>query len=275
MKKLLFFDCETTGLPVDFNAPPEEFAYWPELVQLGWMLTDDTGRRLKWYNEMVKPRVKTLNLLERVALRKSVVCKFSPGWHIPPDMVHGISHERAMSLGLPIGKVLEAFRIACAQADCLIAHNADFDLPVIRATYFREGEIPPISHLPVYCTQKQTTHVARIKNYKNGRGYGLYKWPSLAELHGFCKFGIIEDAHDALADVEATARCFFHIREHYPDAFADFYLRANRTCMFCGCDDDDCSQCITAQGFPCSWINDRCCSRCEHLYQQSLQNFML
>jgi len=36
----------------------------------------------------------------------------------------------------------------------------------------------------------------------------------------------------------------------------------NRTCRVCGCTDEDCSQCIEAQGFPCHWIENDLCSRC-------------
>lgn len=38
--------------------------------------------------------------------------------------------------------------------------------------------------------------------------------------------------------------------------------QAIRRCRVCGCTDDDCSQCIAAQGYPCHWIEDDLCSRC-------------
>lgn len=264
MKKFLFFDTETTGLAEDFNADPREFELWPNLVQLGWMLTDETGKRLKWYNEIIKPRTEAIDLWRGKPPKGFFTARFSPGWTIPPNMIHGISGKAAMESGLDIQTVLWAFREACAQADAAICHNVDFDLPVIRAAYYREGLTPPTGHLPFYCTQKQTTHVVKAKKARYGRGYGLYKWPSLAELHGFCGFGIVEDAHDALADVEATAKCFFHVQKRYPDAFETPYHAGRRTCVFCGCTEEDCSQCIEEQGYPCHWISDRVCSRCEH-----------
>lgn len=33
-------------------------------------------------------------------------------------------------------------------------------------------------------------------------------------------------------------------------------------CRICGCTDDDCSQCVAAQGYPCHWVEDDLCSRC-------------
>ena len=36
-----------------------------------------------------------------------------------------------------------------------------------------------------------------------------------------------------------------------------------RKCKVCGCTDDDCRQCIEAQGFACYWVEPDLCSRCE------------
>jgi len=45
-----------------------------------------------------------------------------------------------------------------------------------------------------------------------GKG-GRYKWPTLTELH-IKLFGTkFEDAHDALADTTACAKCFFKLVE--------------------------------------------------------------
>lgn len=35
-----------------------------------------------------------------------------------------------------------------------------------------------------------------------------------------------------------------------------------QTCRVCGCTDDDCSQCIEVQGYPCHWVEEDLCSRC-------------
>lgn len=40
------------------------------------------------------------------------------------------------------------------------------------------------------------------------------------------------------------------------------FLGPERFCRICGCTDDDCSQCIEAQGEPCFWIEENLCSRC-------------
>lgn len=37
----------------------------------------------------------------------------------------------------------------------------------------------------------------------------------------------------------------------------------NRRCRACGCTDEDCRQCIKAQGHPCYWVEATLCSRCQ------------
>jgi hypothetical protein len=35
-----------------------------------------------------------------------------------------------------------------------------------------------------------------------------------------------------------------------------------RRCRVCGCTDDDCTQCVEANGEPCHWVEADLCSRC-------------
>ncbi len=39
-------------------------------------------------------------------------------------------------------------------------------------------------------------------------------------------------------------------------------MSEKQTCRQCGCTDDDCSQCVKAQGRPCCWVEPDLCSRC-------------
>lgn len=48
-----------------------------------------------------------------------------------------------------------------------------------------------------------------------------------------------------------------------------------RTCVICGCTDEDCSQCIAATGEPCHWIDPDLdlCSRCDNeMMDEALQD---
>ena len=54
---------------------------------------------------------------------------------------------------------------------------------------------------------KESTDYCKIP----GR-YG-YKWPNLAELHKKLFNADFEEAHNALVDVEITAKCFWKLKE--------------------------------------------------------------
>lgn len=58
-----------------------------------------------------------------------------------------------------------------------------------------------------YCTMKRTTDLVGIPK---GHGGGN-KYPKLSELYRFLFDEDFENAHDAMADVTATAKCFQEI----------------------------------------------------------------
>ena len=196
--KYLFFDTETTGLPVNYNAPANDLVNWPRIVQLAWAIYDNSESRLiARCNYIVKPM----------------------GFTIPPNMVHGISNDYAKKTGYKLKNIMNLFYDDLIDADYIVAHNLDFDLPICGAEFIRTLGEDMIGWRPGFCTQKQTTNWARIPA-KSGQGY---KWPSLAELHRACGFGEIKNAHDAASDVEACAKCFFYIKSNSPNTFNLLY----------------------------------------------------
>jgi DNA polymerase-3 subunit alpha len=52
----LIFDTETTGLPEDYNAPVSNGENWPRLVQLAWQLHRENGDLIRAQNFIVKPK---------------------------------------------------------------------------------------------------------------------------------------------------------------------------------------------------------------------------
>ena len=42
----LFFDTETTGLPKNWKAPVTDIDNWPRMIQIGWLLSDENGKRI-------------------------------------------------------------------------------------------------------------------------------------------------------------------------------------------------------------------------------------
>ena len=183
----LFFDTETTGLPKDWKAPITNFDNWPRIVQLAWLVYDSKGNQILKNEFIIKPS----------------------GFEIPIEAsnVHGITTEYALEHGAPIEEVLLKFESHCEKSKYLIAHNINFDTRVAGSEYLRILSRNPISKLEHLCTMESSTNYCKIPG-----NYG-YKWPKLSELH-IKLFGVdFEGAHDALADIEATAKCFWEMKQ--------------------------------------------------------------
>ena len=185
----LFFDTETTGVPKDYNAPASNTENWPRLVQLGWILTDKDGEEISSGNYIVKP----------------------DGFVIPSEAayVHGITTEKALSEGESLKTVIDCFLADAKRAKCYVGHNISFDQHVVGAELCRLSMVDSVSNGESICTMKTSTDYCKIPGY-----YG-YKWPKLQELHKIL-FGFdFEEAHDAMADISATKKCFFEMKKRH------------------------------------------------------------
>ena len=183
----LFFDTETTGLPMNYQAPVEDSNNWPRLVQLAWLLSDKNGKEISRNSLIIKPE----------------------GFIIPEEAaaVHGITTEQAIAEGIDIGEALAEFSKVLATTKILVAHNISFDEKIMGAEFIRKDIKHNLIELPKICTMQKSTDYCQIEG-----NYG-YKWPKLIELHQKLFNEDFEDAHDALADVKACARCFFELIE--------------------------------------------------------------
>ena len=184
----LIFDTETTGLPKQYNAPLTDFDNWPRLVQLAWQLHDDKGNLVENHNLLVKPE----------------------GFVIPIDakMVHGISTEHATKYGLPLHEVLDTFLKSAEKAKYFVGHNIDFDLCIVGCEFLRDRNTNPLRAWPRVdtCTEK----TAEFCKLPGGKG-GKYKLPKLNEIHEILFGSKFDSAHNASADVQATARVFLEL----------------------------------------------------------------
>jgi DNA polymerase-3 subunit alpha len=183
----LIFDTETTGLPNNFNAPLTNFDNWPRVVQLAWQLHAADGSLIEVGNHIIKP----------------------DGFNIPfnATKIHGITTEHALEVGKPIAEVLQIFAEVVSKTKYLVGHNIDFDIHVMGSEYLRVRE-NPLENYPRVDTCTETT--AEFCKLPGGR-YGRFKLPSLTELHKILFEEKFSEAHNASADVEASARVFFEL----------------------------------------------------------------
>ncbi len=185
---LLFLDTETTGLPKSATDPIEK---WPRIVQLAWSLYDNDGT---------------------CESRNSFII-YPTDFSIPMDSarIHGITTERAKSEGVSLYKVLPQFNADVEKAETVVAHNLDFDLPIVTTEFLRCSLETGLAEKQKFCTMKTPQVVSWCKlPSKSGRGY---KWPTLNELHLRLFETEFVDCHDAGDDVEACVRCYFELQK--------------------------------------------------------------
>ena len=184
----LIFDTETTGLPKNWKAPVSDTDNWPRCVQIAWQLHDELGNLVEANSFIIKPH----------------------GYDIPyeSEKIHGISTQLAELEGEKLEIVLKEFNNSISKSKFIIGHNVNFDLNVIGCEFHRLNTLSNIELTDVLDTCTETT--ATLCKLPGGRG-GKFKLPTLTELHEFLFSAPFQDAHNATADVEATARCFLEL----------------------------------------------------------------
>lgn len=190
---ILFFDTETTGLVVDGKDPTHPSQPMP--VQLGMKL--DTAKRKE---------VGAINYLIR-----------TEGWIVGERAteVTGIDNALADKYGIDLITAMELFFDYVENADIIVAHNARFDITVMRratAVYCEKMGVDvfdPFEGKKLICTMLSAINIVKAKPKRKGQ----WKWPRLEECVKHF-FGRTHDgAHDALVDVRATAEVFYHLTD--------------------------------------------------------------
>ena len=182
--KILFFDTETTGLPKNWKAPVHQLDNWPRLVQIAWQVYNSNGDLLEEHEYVIKP----------------------VGFIIPSEAsaVHKITTQKALKIGEDLLTILKVFRSSVKGCEILVAHNYSYDYNIMGSELLRNGLENSLYEKEHICTMNASTEFCKIAG-----PYG-YKWPKLEELHDIL-FSESFNAHDALDDIRATARCFWKL----------------------------------------------------------------
>jgi DNA polymerase III subunit epsilon len=182
----LFFDTETTGLPVSWKALISDVDNWPRVVQLAWAVFDNRGRKTGARSYVIRP----------------------DGFTIPKDAerIHGISTLRAKRTGIPISEALDDLMEVLGRSRVVVAHNFSFDGNVVGAEFYRLGIRNQFRRKVQVCTKESGTDFCALP----GR-YG-FKWPTLTELHLKLFGKKVRETHNAASDVATCAKCFFELK---------------------------------------------------------------
>lgn len=190
---ILFFDTETTGffqdrLPVDH---PDQ----PYIVQLAAQLCEDGGGPVSGFSFIVNPGIGVVTIPDRASA------------------VHGITNERAAQFGVSLEFALSAFTHLYQRANLVCAHNIKFDRGVIETAISRHYKKVMPLRKPLFCTMEAATPVINLPPTERmiAAGFDKPKPPKLEECIRHFFNEDLEGAHDAMADVIACRRVYFHL----------------------------------------------------------------
>lgn len=192
--KVLFFDTETTGLKVDNLActHPKQ----PMVIQLG-VKVDDVNRREH--------------------ARISVMGRVQGRWVMGEKAkeVTGLNEAMADEFGIDFITLVELFIDLIENVDVVVAHNAGYDVTVMRRAVQVYCELTNQKYWDIFegktiiCTMLAAMDIVQA----TPKRYGKWKWPNLTECMRFFFNEDHSKAHDALADVLACARVFYELLE--------------------------------------------------------------
>lgn len=183
--KTLIFDTETSGLPSSYKASFSDISSWPRIVEIAWIILDGSLNPVGSSSYIVRPEG----------------FKISAG----ASNVHGITTEKAITDGSPLRYVMACLAEDLSDVDILVAHNIDFDYPVVNCEFVRIKMPSSFGRKQRYCTMRSTTELCHIP--------GMYgpKWPKLEELYRFLFSRPFSEAHRAMNDVKATTECYLEL----------------------------------------------------------------
>ena len=193
MTKYLVFDTETNGKrPKGRNNP---LTSEPALVQIAAVLFDDDRRPVGHVSCFMQP-------LDGQGKPAEIPTeKFFLDSGITQDVVDRCGTTYQVGLGM--------FNNLVKRADAIVAHNMQFDDPIIRAAYSRIAAPQQVYwDTKKLCTMKTLEPILKLPGK-----YG-FKFPTLDESYralvdptGF------EGAHDAMVDVQACAEVLWAIED--------------------------------------------------------------
>lgn len=189
--KYLVVDVETTGLPKSRYAPIEDSKNWPYILQIAWILLDEQFKEVSVQNYYIA---------------------FDGYIPYEAQRIHNIDNDLLKQKGFPASDVFNHFLNDADRAEYIVAHNIDFDLPIIRAELARNYEFENnLGDMKTICTMKAAKAFVNVYD-RSGR----LKNPKLTELYGACyhgsPYGIsFGKFHNAYDDVMITAHCLMYL----------------------------------------------------------------
>lgn len=180
---LLFIDTEASGLPVKWDKPYSTEGNWPYAVQIAWIIYSRNGEKIKQENHYIS----NIDFTTTPAALK----------------VHGITDEFRTEKGSLRLTVMTQLAADLAQYNpMVVGHFMELDFHIAGAEFYRTAIPNVMTVLPLFCTMQATSYLVRSPDVKYLR---------LGELYAILFNKALNNQHDAMADVTATAECFFEL----------------------------------------------------------------
>lgn len=177
--KLFFFDTETTWL----------YPWVDHIIQfwgIAWVLNEETFEFEE--TERINQLINTDTYISPMA-----------------TAIHWIRNEDLLEYDY-IDSYLQKFLDLINDADYVVGHNISFDANMI----MWECKNIWVEFHPeeIHCVDTMRPSTILVN-------WCWWRWPKLKDLHIFLFWCEFEDAHDAMADIEATKNCFLKLCKEY------------------------------------------------------------
>ena len=180
---LLFVDTEASGLPVNWHEPYSKEGNWPSAVQVSWLIYTKDGREVKRQDHYI------INTDFVITPKAMEIHGINPGILA----VKGKDRKLIMQL---LADDLNEYK------PLVIGHFIQLDYHILSADFYRAGISNPLVDLPVFCTMLATTQLLWTP---------MPKSLLLGDLYAFLFYKPLQNQHNALADAEADAQCYFEL----------------------------------------------------------------
>jgi DNA polymerase III epsilon subunit-like protein len=203
---VLIFDVETTGLIPKQNASSSTPVENPYITQLSYIKYNTKK------NEIIETFDAYVKIPENIVISELITS------------LTGINREMC-DAGMPIQEVLSSFYNACKHAECIIAHNLEFDREMIKIEFNRNiaaiiSIIPDYMERAIfqeknkYCTMRNSIDLCNIiRETPKGRKYK--KFPKLIELYQVLFSGkSVDNLHNSFVDTLVCLRCYLKLRHN-------------------------------------------------------------
>ena len=165
-KEVLFLDIDTNGIP-SRTAGSKDYPPYQNVDEYN-------GARMIQLNATLCDKA-SLNVVKSI----SRIIK-SDGFSIKNTQFHGVTNERSMKEGLELPEVAKELAAVLKRDPLILAHNAEFDMTILKSELFRHGlteELAQLEKCDAVCTMLLTKSALGLLDVN-----GNPKNPSLKEL---------------------------------------------------------------------------------------------